>query len=339
MSFLDENYLLTNEPGRELYREVENLPIIDPHNHAEAGEIVRNQNWQDIWEVEGATDHYVWELMRRRGVSEDRITGSASNREKWQALAEKFPAMIGNPTYEWVHLDLRRRFGIEEVISSETAQAIWEQTQEQLQLREMTPQALLKTMKVEIMCTTDDPTLSLPHHERAQQSARHTSILPTWRPDKVTKIGSSAWRRFIESLCAGADEDFGSLAGLDSALAKTHRYFKSIGCVASDHGLAQPYGHRVSVQRAETIYQKALTGDEISIEEKADFQAYLLHRFGELNASEGWVMQLHIGPVRDYRDLLFEELGPDTGGDILTHEVNIVDNLKEFLNTFDSRLH
>jgi len=128
MAFQDENYLLRTETAKKLYKEVEELPIIDAHNHGDIKEIIDNQGWNDIWEVEAETDHYVWELMRRCGVEEDKITGEANNKEKWFALAEVFPEFIGNPTYDWIHLDLKRRFGIEKLISKETAAEIWDQS-------------------------------------------------------------------------------------------------------------------------------------------------------------------------------------------------------------------
>ena len=36
--FLDENYLLKGKTARELYKQVEKLPILDAHNHANVKE-------------------------------------------------------------------------------------------------------------------------------------------------------------------------------------------------------------------------------------------------------------------------------------------------------------
>ncbi|MGB4177311.1 MAG: glucuronate isomerase, partial [Halanaerobiales bacterium] len=87
LTFLGENYLLENKTGKQLYEEIKDLPIVDAHNHGDVEEIVRNEGWTDIWQLEGSTDHYVWELMRKRGVAEEKITGKASNKEKWLELA------------------------------------------------------------------------------------------------------------------------------------------------------------------------------------------------------------------------------------------------------------
>ncbi|HRR26153.1 MAG TPA: glucuronate isomerase, partial [Acidobacteriota bacterium] len=219
MAFLDENYLLTTGTARRLYEDVRNLPVLDPHNHADAGEIVLNRNWLDIWQVEGATDHYVWELMRRRGVAEEKITGTASPREKWRALAEVFPDFVGNPTYEWVHLDLRRRFGVDQVICAETGDEIWERTARVLTLPEMRPQQVLAAVQVEKLCTTDDPTLHLPFHEAARQEVPSTAVLPTWRPDKLVDPTRSDWRDRVLRLGEGSGEGVSVLAGFERALA------------------------------------------------------------------------------------------------------------------------
>jgi len=338
MGFLGEDYLLESKSSKNLYAEIENLPILDPHNHADIREIVENRPWRDLWEVEGATDHYVWELMRRCGIREELITGPAANREKWTALASVFPRFIGNPTYEWVHLDLKRRFGIEEYISNDTADLIWEKILGDLQTPDFRPRSILEAMKVEVMCTTDDPTLSLPYHEKARSDKMSPRILPTWRPDKALNIESGTWKREIDRLAEEADRDISDLDDLLLTLEETHRYFDNLGCVASDHGLTQPFSAECTRAEIQPIFQKALRGEALSEEEVRRFKAFLVVFFAELNAERDWVMQLHIGPVRDYRDSLFTRLGPDSGGDISTNHVDFVNGLRYLLNRFDGRL-
>jgi glucuronate isomerase len=336
--FLGDRYLLRSDTALALYEEIRDLPIVDAHNHADIAEIVEDRPWTDIWQVEGATDHYVWEMMRKRGVPEDLITGEASNRDKWTALAGVFPQLAGNPTYEWVHLDLMRRFGIDEVIRPESADAIWERTSAALQTPEYRPQAVLEAMKVEVMCTTDDPTVHLPFHERARVEVEHTRILPTWRPDKAMNIEKATWRPQVDRLAQETDIDTSRLDGFLKGLQATHDVFDVLGCVASDHGLTVPYGQLVDPERAARIHDTAYEGGVPTEAEVADYHAFMLHRFAEMNAASGWVMQLHIGAIRDYRDWLFESLGPDTGGDISDQRIAIVEPLREFLNAFDGAL-
>lgn len=337
MAFLDENYLLTNRAAKEIYQLVKDLPIVDAHNHSDAREIVENKGWNDVWEVEAATDHYVWELMRRRGVPEEKITGTASNYEKWIALAEVFPKFVGNPTYEWIHLDLKRRFGIDEIICKDTAQIIWNKAKEKLKSEDMKPQKLLQNMGVEIMCTTNDPAEDLHYHQLAREQLKNIKILPTWRPDRFCKVHSPDFKKFVSQLEQRTNISITNLHSFIDALKKTHDRFNELGCVCSDHALLEPLVHRVDEKKAVQIFERALKGP-VSYEEHLEFQSYMIYTFAEMNSEKDWTMQLHIGAMRDYRVKLFERLGPDSGGDIIAGFVDVARGMKDFFNDFDGRL-
>ena len=339
MGFLDDEYLLESETAVDLYGAIADLPVVDPHNHVDLAEVVENEPWSDVWEVEGATDHYVWQHMRKRGVPEAKVTGDASNREKWDALAEVFPDFAGNPTYDWVHLDLRRRFGIETPLSADTADGIWEETKRQLSEPDMRPQAVLRDMGVEVLCSSDDPTSRLEYHERAETEVDGVDVRPTWRPDRALKVGNAAWSGFVDELDAVTRASVDDFEGFLDALAETHDYFADHGCVACDIGTgADPVSKPVSDARAADVYAKARRGASLAEAEVRDFEAYLLEYAGELNADAGWVTQLHIGAVRDYRDELCEEVGPNAGGDVSTADVDLVDGLDHFLDRFDGEM-
>jgi glucuronate isomerase len=339
MAFLDDDYLLENAPAKELFERVKDLPIIDLHSHIDIKEILRNKPAKDIWEAEGATDHYVWELMRRKGVTEEKTTGKATNREKWNALAEVFPEFGGNPTYEWIHLDLRKRFGIMELISKQTADDIWEKTSALLEDESMTPQNLLKYMRIELMCTTDDPTSDLKYHKKAKEEFDKPLILPTWRPDKVMNIETSIWKSYIQKLGKKAGEDTRQLSGLMVALEKRHKYFNEHGCISSDHGMEKPYSYPVSMEVAANIHKRAYKGEKLKKKEINAYKAFMFYELGKLNKKTNWLTQLHIGAVRDYRDKLFETLGADSGGDISTQNVDFAGGLKYFLNEFAENIN
>lgn len=338
MGFLDENYLLGNKMAKDLYLYVKDLPIIDVHNHGDIVEVIEDKGWEDIWQVEAETDHYVWELMRRRGIPEEKITGKASNKEKWLALAEVFPDFVGNPTYEWVHLDLKRRFGIDKLISANTAEYIWEKTKVELNKASMKPQQLLKEMNVEIMCTTNNPDEDLKYHSRAREEVDGVSIRPTWRPDKALNIEKDSWTNFVRNLGNKMGVETGDLNGFLTALQKSHDKFEELGCVASDHGVQEPVSYFVERKKANKVYKKALAGEDLSARDIKDFKAFMLIKFGEMNQASNWVTQLHIGAVRDYRDQLHINLGPDSGGDVATSDIKVVENLRYFFNQFDKKL-
>ena len=137
-SFLPENFLLSNSTSEKLYFEfAEPQPIFDYHCHIPPVDIAgdrRFKNLTQIWLVEGRYgDHYKWRAMRANGVPERFITGDASDYDKFLAFARTVRATLRNPLYHWTHLELRRYFGIKELLNEESAPRVWAQANEQLQ--------------------------------------------------------------------------------------------------------------------------------------------------------------------------------------------------------------
>ncbi len=336
--FLGDDYLLGSPSARSLHEQIRDLPIIDAHNHADVTEIADNQPYPDLWQVEAATDHYVWELLRKRGVAEHLITGNASNHDKWQAMAAVFPELAGNPTYEWIHLDLKRLLGIDALIGPDTADAIWERSQQALAGDAFRPQAVLRRMNVEVMCSTDDPVDSLEHHRRLADSPIAGVVRPTFRPDKAMNIFKPDWRDYIRRLETRVNTTFAHIADLVDALRTCHDYFAENGCLASDHGVEVPYAYLTPEADADAVFRKALDGKTLTRDEEIAYMSYVMHEVARLDSEKGWVFQLHIGAVRDVRDILARDLGPDTGGDISNHSIPIVEPLRDLLNRFDGKL-
>ncbi len=336
--FLGNDYLISSSAGKTIFQEICDLPLIDAHNHADVAEIARNDNYTDIWQIEGATDHYVWEVLRKRGVDEELITGAADNRDKWLAAAAVWPELLGNPTYEWVHLDLQRILGIKTLIQADSGAAIWDKTREILARPEMKPQTLLQTMKVEVMCSTDDPIDSLEHHQALQDSPIAGMVRPTFRPDAAMNVFKPEWPAYIEKLERRVNGTFKNIGDLIAALQTCHDYFAANGCIASDHGVEVPYGYQVEEDDADDAFRKARKGERLDVDELVNYMAYVLNEVAEMDSEKGWVFQLHLGCVRDVRDSLKDAIGPDSGGDISDHMVPIVEPLTAFLNRFDGRL-
>ena len=335
--FLGQDYLITNETGKRIFASVKDLPILDPHNHADVAAIARNENFKDAWELFAATDHYVWEVLRKAGVPEEKITGGASPHDKFIAMAEVFDQIAGNPVYEWIHLDLRF-LGIEDLLSAETGELIWRKVNEILAKEKSRPQALLKRMNVGVMCSTDDPADTLEYHRIVNESVGRTIVRPTWRPDAAMKAGKPGFPAYIERLGKRWGVRITSLGELLDVLRKSHDFFAENGCRASDHGLELASGGNGDGKAAAETFRKALAGEPVSPAETANYMDCLLGEFGEMNSRSGWVMQLHMGAVRDVRDFLFRTIGPDSGGDVSdlfqSHEANLI----RFLNRFDGRL-
>ncbi len=340
MAFLDNNYLIGNAAGTTIFQAIKDLPVIDPHNHANVKEIADNSCYADAWQLFAATDHYVWEVLRKRNVPEDLITGkSTSPHDKFLAMAKVFPEIAGNPVYEWIHLDLKRYFGIDIQLCGKNGETIWNAVNEKLATDAYRPQALLTgPLNVEAMSSTDDPVELLEDHERANRSFGKTLIRPTWRPDKAMKIFAADWRAYIAKAGERFNMNISTLADLRDAMQRSHDYFAAHGCKATDHGIEIPLNVDGSFADADKIFRKALNGEALTAEETNCYMGVFLGMAAEMNAEKGWVTQLHAGAVRDVRRNIFDSLGPDAGGDVSNHYQDFLPGLVSFLNKFDSRL-
>jgi len=131
--FMNENFLLSNQTAVELYHDYAKvMPIMDYHCHLNPKEIYENKQFKNITEIWLYGDHYKWRAMRSNGIDEKLITGDGSDYDKFLAFAKTVPMTLGNPLYHWVHLELQRYFGIQEVLNEKTAPAIWEKVNEML---------------------------------------------------------------------------------------------------------------------------------------------------------------------------------------------------------------
>ena len=132
-AFMDKDFLLSTPTARTLYHDVAaKCPIIDYHCHISPRKIYEDLRYETITQVWLGGDHYKWRMIRSNGVPEEEITGSASDRIKFQHFAEALPKAIGNPLYHWTHLELKRYFGYDGVLNAETAEEVWNLCNEKL---------------------------------------------------------------------------------------------------------------------------------------------------------------------------------------------------------------
>jgi len=254
------------------------------------------------------------------------------------AVSRVFPELEGSHVHQWLHLDLRRMFGIEDLLTERTGDKIWNLTKRMLQQDDMLPQAILRKIGARIICTTDDPADDLLYHKIAKEKISDILFLPTFRPDAYCNIFDKNWRKNVEKICSLTGEDV-TLKGLVNALRKRHAHFVEMGARASDHGLLEPYGFEVSQRRAEEIFQRAYEKKEkfdINSPETKEFISYMMHRFCEMNEEEGMVTQIHYGAFRNANEYLFRNWGANVGGDVALEYVNIVENLRPLLSKFFS---
>ena len=317
-TFLTEDFLLHSDVARELYHDhAAQEPIFDYHCHLPPQQIAENHTFRNLYDIWLAGDHYKWRAMRTNGVKEEYCTGEADDFDKFMAYARTVPATLRNPLYHWTHLELKRYFGIEELLNEDSAKAIWEEANEKLATPELRVGGILRSQRVSVICTTDDPTDSLDHHMAIRASDEiSTKVYPTFRPDKALAVTDAAsWNKWTDGLAKVSDRDVGDLASFLEALKKRHDFFHSLGGRLSDHGLERCFDADCTEAEAAEIFAKVRGGKGANPAEAEKFGSFLMVYFGELDAAKGWTKQLHLGAMRNNNTRLFKALGPDTGFD------------------------
>jgi glucuronate isomerase len=319
MAFMDKDFLLKNEVAKKLYHGyAADLPVIDYHCHVDAKEIAQNRRFSNIAQLWLSGDHYKWRLMRAAGEDESVITGSGSDYDKFLAFARTLPKAAGNPVYHWAHLELRRYFDCELILSESTADEIWRITGEKLADADFSVRGIIKRSKVEVIGTTDDPTDSLEWHRKiAEDSSFDTKVIPTFRPDRALNIESPGYWKYLELLGNAAEINIKTIDDLYEALENRIDFFNKAGCRASDHGLLYiPYIEDAEEQ-AEAVFRKAQKGKRLSIDEIDAFMTAMLLYLGRAYAERGWIMQIHYGVMRSINTWAYDVIGPDTGFDAI----------------------
>ena len=335
-AFLDDDFLLNGKTAQKLYHEfAAGLPIIDYHCHLPPDEIAKDINFRNLTHAWLDGDHYKWRAMRANGVNEHFVTGKATDEEKFAKWAETVPYTLRNPLYHWTHLELKRYFGIDKILSPATASEIYHTASAKLQSQDYSIRNLLQKMQVEVVCTTDDPLDSLEYHQQLKTEGFAISILPAFRPDKAMQlddtIALNAYIDQLQNLSGLVISDFDTY--LD-ALKVRHDYFAANGCKLSDHGLEHLYAEDFTEAEINSIFKKIRHNYSLMPLEILKFKSAMLYYFALWDHEKGWVQQYHIGALRNNNTRALNNLGPDTGWDSIG-DFSQARSLSRFLNKLD----
>lgn len=337
MSFINDDFLLSNETAKKLYHNyAKKMPIIDYHCHIQPKEIAEDRKFDSITEIWLGGDHYKWRTIRSNGVAENEITGDADDFTKFARFAEVMPKLIGNPMYHWSHLELMRYFGFEGTLSIDNAKEVFDLCNEKLKDDSMSVQSIIKNSNVAMIGTTDDPIDNLEWHKAiAEKGECSAKVLPSYRPDKAVNIDKAGFTDYIEKLGEAANMKIGSVSEVCAALARRLDFFCELGCRATDHGLDYMVYSPASEKEVNKIFKKAMSGKAVSQDDADKYKTFVLLFLGREYAKRNIVMQLHYGVQRNTNTNKFAALGPDTGFDcISTKECCFA--LTGFLNALDS---
>jgi len=333
-AFMGKDFLLNNEVASTLYfNAAAPMPIFDWHCHLSAKEIYENKTPKDITELWLGGDHYKWRAERSMGIDEKYITGDADSFEKFKAFAKTLSYAIGNPLYHWAHLELQRYFNIYTPLSEATAKEIFDEANMAIITGGFTPRELITSSNVVCLCTTDDPADTLEYHQKLDaDDTFKCKVLPAFRPDKALYIEQEAFTPWLESLETVYGKAINNFEDFIEALISRIEFFDSLGCKASDCSLSYVPYVEADEDEIKAIFLKGKEKQALTKEELDKYRTYMIKFFAEKYAEKGWVMELHIGAMRNNNTLMFNKLGPDAGFDSID-DCNIAVGLSRFLDS------
>lgn len=332
--FFDENVFLGNNTAKKLYKEVKDLPIFDYHCHLSPKEIAEDRKFYDLGELWLEGDHYKWRLMRANGADEEYVTGKADYKSKFFEFAKAAENAVGNAVYHWIHLELKKYFGINNPLNSDTAEEIWNKTNEMMKDGSFSAQKLILTSNVEAVFTTDDPTDTLEYHRVIKESSFPVRVSPSYRPDMaVCGITKPDFKAYIEKAEKVSNVKIDSIDRMEEFLAKRIKFFAENGCKVSDISLTTLPTTMGTKEEADKALKAALAGEKITEKMASDYTSYLLVFVAKEYKDNDIAQQFHMSALRNNNSNLFAKAGADSGNDSVA-KIADIDSFCNFLDAF-----
>jgi glucuronate isomerase len=335
------------EMAQALYADVADLPLVCPHGHVDPRMFADpDYSFGTPTELLLIPDHYVFRMLYSQGIPleslgiprQDGGQVEADHRRIWQLFAENFYLFRGTPTGMWLTHELHDVFGVEDKLTGESAQDVYDQIVDCLEKPEFRPRRLFERFNIEVLTTTDAATDPLEQHQALRDSGWKARIMPTFRPDAVVNIETPGWVANIQALSDISGISIHDYQTYIQALENRRAFFKEMGATATDHAALTPYTEELSTREAEAIFQHAL-GGKASDQDATRFTGHMLMENARMSLEDGLVMQLHPGSYRSHNSPVFQRFGVDKGGDIPV-PTEYTRNLRALLNKYgnDPRL-
>ena len=282
MEFIHDDFLLRSETARQLYHNyAAPEPILDYHSHLSPKDIAADRRFNDLFEIWLEGDHYKWRAMRANGIDECYCTGNAPPYEKFLAWARTVPATLRNPLYHWSHLELKRYFGVSDLLDERSAKNIWDQANALLATPELSVRQILRKFRVLALCTTDDPCDDLAHHKKIAADNPGFRVYPTFRPDQALQVDAPGkFNSWLDRLAAASNCSILKFSDFLEALQQRHDYFHANGGRLSDHGLTRCPANWCTESEAAAIFDTARAGTPATAEDQVRFASFLMVFFG-----------------------------------------------------------
>ena len=318
MSYIKDNFLLTNKTAERLYfGYAKDMPIFDYHCHLPEKQILANETFNDLYEIWLAGDHYKWRLMRNYGVDEAYITGDKSHKEKFLAYCKTLGTAFGNPLYHWSQVELKEFFNCEIEINEQNAELIWSWCNEYIALNKITPQKLIEQSNVTHLFTTNEIFDDLSTFPQIAAKGYKFKVIPAFRADKIMNIEAAQYNDFIAKLGEVAD-----LTALEEKIEERLQAFIAVGTTAADVALQSVYPIADKADAAR-VFDKRRKGENVTDAESEIFKGYLTYFLFKLYAKYNIATELHVGAMRNNNTQMLKKLGLDTGYDSIAEDNSI----------------
>jgi glucuronate isomerase len=339
-TFIDDSFLLPGRSAQRLYHEyAAKMPIYDYYSHLPVRQILDDVTFSNLTQVWLYGDQQKWRAMRTCGVAEDLCSGTPAagdDYSRFAAWAGVAPQTLGNPLYHWSHLELKRYFGVNKLLSPVTAREIYDVCGEMLASPDFSTRALIRRSNVDIVCVTEDPAADLADYGALAAQPWATRVRPVWNPDKALAArDASALNLWVDKLERRADMAIVSCRDLRDALWKRHQIFHSAGCRLSDYNLERPYVTPCTDAQLEAAFARLRAGVSLGGEELEVYRSGLLFELLTMDAEQDWAQQLHFGAKRNNGTRAYQLRGPGADHDCIG-DFSIGDALVELLDRLDS---
>ena len=330
----------TRALARQLYATVKDLPIVSPHGHTDPQWFADNAPFANASSLLITPDHYVFRMLYSQGVSlaelgiphRDRSVGEQDPRKIWRTFAAHYHLFRGTPTKIWLDHAFATVFGIDERLTSDSADRTFDRINECLVQPAFRPRALFERFNIEVLATTESPLDPLVHHAKIRGSGWKGRVITAYRPDPVVDPEFDGFRDNVGRLAAITGENMATWHGYLAAHRNRRAYFKTLGATSTDHG--HPTARTCDLGEAECqrLLDRALSGTATADEAEA-FRGQMLTEMARMSLDDGLVMQIHPGSFRNHNPAILRDYGRDMGADIPT-PTDYVRALKPLLDRF-----
>jgi len=328
---LDPDRLFPAEPAtrrlaRSLYQTIFALPIVSPHGHTDPQWYADDAPFADPAALFIVPDHYVFRMLYSQGVPLEALgvprAASASGtapqydaRAIWRIFAQHYPLFRGTPTRIWLDHAFATLFGIDERLTSESADRYFDRIDASLREPAFRPRALFERFNIEVIATTESPLDPLAHHRAIRDSGWNGRVVTAYRPDPVVDPQFDGFPANVARLGELTREDTATWSGYLAAHRARRAFFRSMGATSTDHGHPTARTLDLDAAACQRLLDRALQGS-ITPDEAESFRAQVLTEMARMSVDDGLVMQIHPGSFRNHNPAVLREFGRDKGADI-----------------------